>query len=59
VPDRVDRLQGRPAGGGKKMESSIDKLKRLHCVRVQNISGNGGCSERTKLKTIWMARFEG
>jgi len=59
VPDCIDRLQGRPAGGGKKMEFSIDKWKRLHCVRVQNISGNGGCSERMKLKIIWMTRFEG
>ena len=59
MPDCIYRLQERPAGGGKKMESSIDKWKCLHCVRVQNISGNGGCSERAKLKTIWIACFEG
>jgi len=59
VPDFVDRLQERPAGGGKKMEPNIDKWKCLHCVRVQNVSGNGGCSERKKFKTMRIARFEG
>jgi hypothetical protein len=59
VPDCVDRLQGRPAGGGKKIESNIDEWKCLQSVRVQNISVIGGCSDRKKLKTMGMARFEG
>jgi len=59
VHDCVDRLQGRPAGGGKNLESSIDKWKCLHCVRIQNIYVTGGCSDRKKLKTVGMAHYKG
>ena len=38
MPDNVERLEGRTAGGGKKMESITDKWKCLYCVRVRNIS---------------------
>lgn len=59
MPDCVDRLQGRTAGGGRKIESNIDKWKCLCCVRVQNIYVTGECSDGKKLKTMGMARFEG
>ena len=58
MPDCVDMLQGRTAGGGKKIEPNIDKCKCSHSVRVQNISVLGGCSNKKKWKTMGMARFD-